>query len=384
MKERLKTNIELTEGKHRFLPFARLKPTEAGLYDKLAVFSRNQIFSAGVFLVPLISILLLILLVFILSDDPARAIYFFFLGPFRNLFSFGNMLNASIPLVFGALAVTVAMKAGSLNLGGEGQVYLGAFITTVTALAVSQLSAGQQFGAAGGTIAVISGTLAAGIIAAFSGVFKAKWNTSELITTFLLSCAVIPIVNFMVTGPFLDPETSLISTRKVAENMRLPLILKPSGLNAGIFTALAAVVIIHFFLAKTKPGYEFRMAGNNEVFARYGGINTKLNTIIAMAMSGCLYGLAGSIAVLGTHHAVIKEFSEGLGWSGLTVALIAGFSPVLVIPCAFFIAWINAGARIAMQNTGLTFEIAYIVQAVIFLLSTSLAVRGIFVRGKKG
>ena len=144
--------------------------------------------------------------------------------------------------------------------------------------------------------------------------------------------------------------------------MRLPLILKPSVLSAGIFIAIAAAVIIHFFITQTKLGYEFRMAGNNELFARYGGINTKINTVISLAISGGFYGLAGSIAVLGTHHSVIKEFSAGLGWNALAVALIAGFNPIGVIPAALFFAWINAGARISMQNTGLTSEVALIVQ----------------------
>ncbi|MDR0322080.1 MAG: ABC transporter permease [Treponema sp.] len=324
------------------------------------------------------SLLALVLLVFLLSDMPFRALYFFFLGPFRNLFSFGNMLNAAVPLIFGALGVTVAMKAGSFNLGGEGQVYLGAFITTIVALALWKL------GVIGMIIAALCGAVASAILSAFSGFCKAKWNTNELVTTFLLSCAVIPIINYLVSGHFLDPETSLISTKKIAETMCLPLILKPSSLNTGFFLVLIFVFIVNYFLTRTRTGYEIRMTGNNELFARYGGINTKFNTILSMAISGGLYGLAGSIAVLGTYHAVIKEFSAGLGWSGLTVALIAGFSPVAVIPCALFLAWINAGARIAMQNTGLTYEIAYIVQAVLFFLSTSLVIKNIFERRKMG
>ncbi|MCL2264462.1 MAG: ABC transporter permease [Treponema sp.] len=343
-----------------------------GLNKKNATVS----FSLGLILIPIISILLLILLIFILSDTPFRTLYFFFFGPFRNVLSFGNMLNASVPLIFGALGIIIAMKAGSLNLGGEGQVYLGAFVTCAAALAFGSFGVFAVF-------ALILGSLCSGAVAAVSGFCKAKWNTNELITTFLISCAVIPIINFLVTGPFLDPETSLVSTRKIAENMRLPLILRPSSLNAGIFTAFVFVMLVHLFLYKTRTGYEFRIAGSNELFARYGGINTKLNTVVAMAMSGCLYGLAGGIAVLGTHHAVIKDFSSGLGWSGLTVALIAGFSPAAVIPCAFFLAWINAGARIAMQNTGLAFEVAYIVQAFIFLLSTSLAVKNILTKRKE-
>jgi len=324
---------------------------------------------AGIIFIPAIGIIVIILLIVILSDTPLKTIYFFFIGPFRNIIGFTNMLNAAVPLVFGALGIIIAMKTGNLNLGGEGQIYTGAFFTTITALAFSNFFSGQLLGVAAVIIAVLTGSLVSGVLCAFSGFCKAKWNTNELITTFMLSCAVIPIINFLVTGPFLDPETSLISTKKITENMRLGFALTPASLNMGLFISIIFAVLVYIFLKKTRIGYEFRMAGYNEMFARYGGINTKKNTVLAMAMSGFMYGLAGSIAVLGTHYAVIKEFSFGLGWSGLTVALIAGFSPIAVIPCALFLAWINAGARIAMQNTGLTFEIAFIVQAVIFLLA---------------
>jgi len=320
----------------------------------------------------LIATIFLVLLIFLLSDSPLQALFYFFIGPFKNLYNFGNMLNSATPFIFGALGIIIAMKAGSLNLGGEGQVYLGAFVTTVCALSLS------VFGFFGAFAAAIIGTLCAGLLSGISGLCKAKWNVNELITTFLLSCAVIPIINYLVQVPFLDPETSLISTKKITESMRLPFILKPSSLNLGFLIALILVLFVNLFLNKTRMGYEFRMAGFNEMFARYGGINTKINTVLAMTMSGALYGLAGSIVVLGTHHAVIKEFSAGLGWSGLTVALFAYFSPAAVIPCALFLAWINTGARFAMYNTGLTYEIVYMVQAVIFILSASM----IFKKGK--
>jgi len=337
----------------------------------------KNILHSSTLIIPLIAVLFLILIIFILSDTPGRTLYFFFIGPFRNLFNFGNMLNASIPYIFGALGIIIAIKAGHLNLGGEGQVYLGAFITLITALVF------DTFGIIGTIVAVTVGVFSAGSISAFSGFFKAKWNTNELITTFLVSCAVIPVIDYFITGPFLDQETSLLSTKKITDNMRLSLILKPSGLSSGIFIALVFVVIVWYFLYKTKTGYEFRMAGHNEMFARYGGIDTKRNTVTALFLSGCLYGFAGSIAVVGTHYSVIKDFSSGLGWSGLTAALIAGFSPSAVIPCAVFLAWINSGARIAMQNTGFTFEVAYIVQAVIFFLSTSSFIKNSFISRRK-
>jgi len=353
-------------------------PPEENFQDHLADFSRGAS-SIGAFFIPVISLLVLVLLIFILSDSPASALYFFFIGPFKNLLSFTNMINASLPLIFGALGVTVAMKGGHLNLGGEGQVYLGAFATTAASLALAA-SGIARFGLIGIILAVLAGVLASGAAAAICGFCKARWNTNELITTFLLSCAIIPIVNYLVTGPFLDPETSLLSTRKIDENLRLTLILKPSSLNTSLYIALVFVVITHLFLSRTRKGYEIRMAGNNEIFARYGGINTKLNTVLSMTISGGFYGLAGSLAVLGTYYAAIKEFSAGLGWNGLAVALIAGFYPPAVIPAALFFAWLGSGARIAMQNTGLTPEVASIVQALVFFLSTSLLIKNIFAR----
>jgi len=356
-------------------------PPHAQINERNAEFLRYLPVYSGIF-IPVISLLALVLLVFILSDTPEKALYFFFLGPFSSLFSFGNMLNAAIPLIIGALGVTIAMKAGSFNLGGEGQIYFGAFCTTAVFLSLSKYGIGQ-FGVITGILAVVFGFVCAGILGALSGFCKAMWNTSELITSFLLSCAVIPVVNYLVCGPFLDTQSSLQSTRKIAENLRFPLILKPSVLSAGIFIAAALVIAVQFFLTRTKPGYEIRMTGSNELFARYGGINTKLITVAAMALSGGFYGLAGGMAVMGTYHAVIKEFSSGLGWNGLAVALISGFYPAAIIPAALFFAWIGSGARIAMQNTDLTYEVASIVQAVIFFISTSLVIRNIYSRRRK-
>jgi len=301
--------------------------------------------------------------------------YFFFIGPFLNFYSLGNMINAAIPLILGALGVSVAMRAGSLNLGGEGQIYLGAFAATITALPLSHL------GYFGSCIALLTGAFSAGLIAAFSGFLKARWNTNELITSFLLSNSVIMIVNYLVTNPFLDPQANLQSTRKIAENLRLPRILPPSNLSTALFFALALVVIVHIFLKKTKFGYELRMLGINEIFARYGGINTKMNTVLAMFVSGAFFGFAGGLMVFGSHYATIKEFSLGIGWNSLAAALIAGFYPAATVPAGFFFAWISSGSRIAMQNSDITYEVSYIIQSVIFFLSTSAILRNLF--GKK-
>jgi simple sugar transport system permease protein len=97
-----------------------------------------------------------------------------------------------------------------------------------------------------------------------------------------------------------------------------------------------------------------------------------------MFLSGAFCGLAGGLAVFGTYYATIKEFSAGLGWNSLAAALVAGFYPPAVIPAGLFFAWISSGGKIAMQNSDITFEVTFIVQAVIFFLVTSLVLRNLF------
>jgi simple sugar transport system permease protein len=323
-------------------------------------------------LIVFISLFAVIVLVFFLSGEPLKTMYYFFLGPARNLYYFGNMLNSAVPLMLGGLGLSVAMGAGRLNLGGEGQIYAGAFTASVTAIALEGL------GPAGAVIALAAGALVAGTAAGLSGLFRARWNTNELITSFLLSNAMILITSFLISGPFSDPETNLQSTRKIPEAFRLPKILPPSNLSAAVFAALVLTILVWLFLSFTRTGYEMRITGGNEMFARYGGINTKTITTLAMFISGAFYGLAGGLEIFGTYYGTVKEFSSGMGWNGLAVALIARWRPRALIPAAVFFAWIGQGARIAMQFSDITVEIALVAQSFIFFFVTSEVLRGFF------
>jgi simple sugar transport system permease protein len=342
------------------------------------VFFRDLLARAGgVTLIILISLAAMTLAVLLLSREPAAALSLFFLGPLRNVYYFGNMINSAVPLIFGGLGAAVAMRGGNFNLGGEGQIYAGAFVTVAVSHALTPL------GAAGAVMALLAGAVFSGAAAGLSGFLKEKWDTNELITTFLVSNALILFTNYCITGPFLDPQTSLQSTRKIAESWRLPRILPPSNLSAALFYALAMTVLVHVFLHRTRTGYETRLCGLNPWFAKYGGIDTGRNTVLVMFISGALYGMGGGMAVYGAYYAAIKEFSSGMGWNGLAAALLARSKPAAVIPAAVFLAWTGAGARIAMQFSDVTFELASIIQAAIFFLVSSAVLRDLFTAGNR-
>ncbi|MDY0287246.1 MAG: ABC transporter permease [Sphaerochaeta sp.] len=333
--------------------------------------------SGGILLIVLIALCGVLVLSLLLSKTPARTLRYFFLGPLQNTYYFGNMLNSATPLIFGGLGVSLAMRSGNFNLGGEGQIYGGALVTTLFAIYLAPL------GVLGAIMALFIGASFAGALAGLSGFLRMKWNTSELITSFLISNAVVLVMNYLISGPFMDPSTSLIATRKIPDSFRLSALLPPSSLSTALFFALVAVVAVHAYLYKTKSGYELRMTGLNSRFAKYGGINTRKFIVLPMFLSGFLYGLGGGFAIYGTYFSAIKEFSAGMGWNGLAVALIAKSKPSAVIPAALFFAYIEAGARSAMLHSDVTFEIAAIVQSIVFFLISSEVLLTLFEKKRR-
>ena len=307
-------------------------------------------------------------LVFILSSTPARTLFFFFVGPFTNTYYLGNMLNVAVPLVFTGLGISIAFKSAVFNLGGEGQIYAGGLAATAVCLALPGAN-----GFLGGLTALAGAVLLSGTIAGLSGLLRMKWNTDEMISSFLLSAAVVLVVNYFITGPLDDPQNNLQSTLAIAPQYGLAGIFPPSKLNVSAYFALAAALVAFFFVYKSHMGYEMRMVGLNREFSRYGGINVSKYLVLPMILSGALHGLGGGLMVLGTYRATIEGYSFGMGWNGIAVALIARNNPLGVIPAAFLFAYLDAGAKAAMINSDVTFEIAAIAQSFIFYFVTAQA-----------
>ena len=325
-----------------------------------------------------ISFLIAVILIIFLSKQPLTTTYYFFIGPFTNKYYFGNMLNTAIPLVFTGLGIAVAFKSSVFNLGGEGQIYSGALVATAILLALPEIS-----GYLGGPIALAAALATGAVLAGTSGFFKMKWGTDELISSFLISAAVIFIVNYFITGPLDDPNSSMLATHAIDGQYHFLYIFPPSKLDISAVFAIITAVLVFFLMYYTHWGYEMRMCGLNREFSRYGGINVSTYMVLPMIISGALHGLAGGVAIMGTYHVAVKEFSFGMGWNGIAVALIAKNNPLGVLPAAVFFAYLDAGAKAAMLHSDVTFEIAAIVQSVIFYLITAQAIHSFLRRRKR-
>jgi len=321
----------------------------------------------------LIAFLVAIILTFIFSKDPGRSLYYFFIGPFLNRYTFGNMLEGMIPLIFTGLGMAVAFKAGLVNLGGEGQVFSGAIAAVIVGTYLSKV---PDF--IGIPAILLGGIIIGSLITGISGILKAKWNTAELLTTYLISTGLVYIINYLILGPLRDPKQITIQSISVPEKFMLSKILQPSYLHSGILLALIFVFVIDFLIFHTHIGYELRTSGSNPQFAFYGGIRTKKYLVFPMFLSGGLIGLGGAMQIVGRYGSCFTDLTAGLGWNGIAVALIARNNPLGVLPAAFFYAYLQAGAQVAMINSDLTYEIVGIINSVIFYLITAEAAFSFF------
>ncbi|MDA3949351.1 MAG: ABC transporter permease [Spirochaeta sp.] len=315
----------------------------------------SSIFAATAALATVVVVILLT------AASPAETFGTFIFGPFSNRYALGNFLSVASLLGLTGAGVVIAFRSGVFNLGGEGQVYSAALMTTVlfTLTPIPSVPA------------ILIAASVPMFIAGLSGWLFHKTGADELITSFLFSAALVPVIDYLIVGPLRDQETSLLATPAVPEGARLMQLLPPSTLSTGLVWTLLAVALLWFVLHWTLLGYELRIVGYNRRLARYAGIPVGWYTTLPMALSGFLHGLAGVILVLGVHHRSIVGFSGGLGWNGIAVALIARNRPGLIVPAAIFFAYLSAGARAAVLENQTTWELGSLVQGVVFLFVTA-------------
>ncbi|MEL3905698.1 MAG: ABC transporter permease [Treponema sp.] len=299
------------------------------------------------------------------SEEPLESLTAFFASPFTDFFYFGNMLDRAGLILLCALGFIIPSKAGFFNLGGEGQAYLAALIAVEFALFFPQLP--QPAGLVTGCLIAV---LCAGVLGCASALLKQFLGITELISTYLMSCALLPLIDYGINEVFRDAAGNLMATPYTAESWYLPQFWVPSTLNGSIFAAAAAALAVFWMLKRTRYGYELRLTGDNPSFAQSQGINSAAVSIMALTLGAACHGLAGAFSVYGSRHYVYSGITGGLGWSGISAALIGRTHPIGAVFGALFFAWIEAGGKAALIHSSVSFDLSAVVQGVAFFLIT--------------
>ncbi len=285
---------------------------------------------------------------------------------YKSLFSysFGDGLtgtfNKMVPLILCGLAVTIPLRVGLFNIGGQGQFMAGAIAAAAIAHALRN-SPGPFIVIA----AMVAGVLAAAMWASIAGLLKTSRGVHEVISTIMLNSIAAGIIDWLLNGPLKDPEQPYPSTHPAPEAAQLtPLAGIPVGLPIALLLALA----VAWLLRRTTLGFEFETVGRNSHAARYAGVNLTRTILIAMAMAGGLAGLAGAVEYLEIDPYRYQDGIAGtLGFDGITIALLARGTALGTIPAALLVGAMRAGAAQLQFGTGLQPEIVDLLLAITLL-----------------
>lgn len=281
-----------------------------------------------------------------------------------------NTLIRSIPIVGMALAFSLAFRAGILNLGGEGQMLLGALAGTMTAILL------PGSGPIVVLVAVVTGALVGAAWAFLPAIGQTHLQVPLLVTTLLLNYVARAITSYLVRFPFGEPGAAFATTGPVPETARIPKFeLFGSGrISIALLVVLALSVLLSLVYRRSVFGYETEMLGLSGPFARYGGVDTSRKTLVVMVAAGAIGGAVGTYLVIGETYRYIDAdmlAQTGFAWTGLMVALLAFNRPVPILVVGIFFAGLQIGGFAMERATGVSWQLAQVIQAIVIVAVVS-------------
>ncbi len=296
-----------------------------------------------------------------------------FEGSLGSRFALTETLTRAAPLMLTGLAAAVAFRAKLWNIGGEGQLYVGAL--AAVAVGTGALSAPPAVLIP--TVA-LAGALAGALLMLGPTLLKVRLGVDEVVTTLLLNFIVLLFVQMMLEGPMKDPMgLGWPQSMPIVDEAAWPTLVERTRLHAGLLVALAAAVVCWVLIDRTVLGFEVRAVGANPTAAGFAGMPVGWTMVRVGLLSGALAGLAGVGEVAGLKGYLTQDLSPGYGYGGIVVAMLAQLHPLGVIAGALFVAAVFVGADFMGRELGVTSYIADLIvaTALLTMLLSGLATR---------
>ena len=324
-----------------------------------------------------IALLVAMLLIFVSADADGVAAKFsltvdalrqLLIGPlFKNtgafsVKNFSDVLASMIPIMFTGLATCVMFSANQFNLGAEGGIMLGAFVSAMVAIYMPLPPVLLP------VFAVLAGAVSVAVMMLIPAVLKAKLGVSEMVNSLMLNYVIMYLIKYLMNSHLADKSKGQIMSYPFQPQAAIPqLIDNGSKLSWGFIVALVFVVLTALFMYRTRWGYSIRMIGINQPFSMYSGMNVAGMVVLSQVLGGILAGMGGGIEMLGRYSTFSWSALPGYGWTGITVAILAGNNPAFVPLAAFFMAYLDKGCSLMSTYCGVPSQLIDILQAVIFV-----------------
>ena len=272
-------------------------------------------------------------------------------------------LTVATPLIIASAGMAVSFRAGLFNIGGTGQLIVGAMAAGYVGFAV-QLPVVLHL-----LVALLAGVLAGGVWGGIAGFLKARFGANEVISTIMLNWIATYLLFFALkTAAFTGANQSQPTSPSVGENAALPLLLG-SGfrLHAGLFVAAGAAVLLWWLMSRSTIGFHFRAVGSNPRAAQVAGISPARTSFLVLAVAGALVGLAGAVHVLGTEKRLTEGVAGNIGFDAITVALLGRSGPVGIVLAGLLFAALSTGGRFMESSQGVPLDLVQVIQVLVVL-----------------
>ncbi|BAZ71138.1 MAG: ABC transporter permease [Pelatocladus maniniholoensis HA4357-MV3] len=309
-------------------------------------------------------------LILLAGANPITAYTALFQESLSTYFGFGNTLTKMAPLLLTSLGVLVALGAGQFNIGGEGQICLGALGSALVGLYVQGLPAFIHI-----PLALLVGFVFGTVWGWIPGYLKAIRGVNEVITTLLLNYIAVNLVSYLVQNPLKAPNAPSPYSPLIAKSAYLPIILPGSLAHGGIVLGFMAAAILWVLLMRSPLGYQINAVGFNPIASGYAGISVERTVMLVMALAGGLAGLAGACEVMGLKYRLFEQVSPGYGFDAIAIAFLSRGSVLGVILNCLFFAALRSGANVMQRSAGVPVTVVYAIQGLTMLfIAISLAV----------
>lgn len=303
-------------------------------------------------------------------------------GFFQGLTTFGSVFFYATPIILCGLGDAFAFKASIFNIGGPGQMHVGA-------LAAIWVTCNCNFGPILSPLAgLIAGAIAGALWALIPALLNAYKRVNIIITTIMMNYIGMYLAVYLLKlSNVFDPtknQSITISKELRVSRFGLDKIFKGSAIDGGIIFTIIIAIILWFILEKTTLGYEIKAVGKNRDAADYAGINAKRTIVISVLVSGALIGLGGGFMYLGWagKHLVGSNSQLGEGFTGIAVTMLASNNPIGCLFSGFFLAYLTESGSF-MQTVGYAPEIVKVISSVIVYCSALALLVSEYIRKKK-
>ncbi|MDO4492534.1 MAG: ABC transporter permease [Clostridia bacterium] len=306
----------------------------------------------------------------LLGFDPAVAFGGLLSGSVGSLNAWGETLNKATPVILTGLSYAIAQRCGVINLGAEGQVYIGALCAVLVGTELS-LPAALHI-----PVVLAAAFLGAALFGTLPAIMKNRFGSSELITTIMFNYVALYFVHYMIAGPIKDMNSGsnfaqskqMLQTAQLPRlNAMFPGVTLPNRLHAGLIVAVLALIFYSFFLFRTTRGYEMRVIGLNRSAGECAGMNIRTNTLLSMFLAGGFAGLGGACELMGVQRRIMENAFNGFGFDGVAVALLGGNSSGGIALSGILFGALKSGATKMQMKSGVPTATVYMLQGLIIL-----------------